>query len=306
MENVRCGHPHADVTIEDGRTERQSARVPAAAPYGLGVVIDVRQGVELGVRNQLALVAVPTPKPLPGTAFPPRRLTLRGVAVFELGLWCGTCPAIFQRLSEPANAALGLVNARLNTGLHDIDEEVLRVYGRALPESRYTAILLDVVPQLIAPGGPSDYFSHEQVATWGVDPAVGAPESPGSPYYRTFETPIGKKAHLYEFVVPMVPPAWNESRRLAAYEASGATLPTAVAYSLLDLVQPAMDVGDDYYEHWVLSHFLLDGHHKIAAASAAGRPVRLLSLLDERISIASPEDIATAVKARSNARQARG
>ncbi|MEO3936396.1 hypothetical protein V3N99_06515 [Dermatophilaceae bacterium Soc4.6] len=270
------------------------------------MVIDVRRGVELGVQDELALVAVPTPKPPPGTAFPPRRLTLRGVPVFELALWCGTCPAIFQRLSEPENAELGLVNARLNTGLHDIDDEVLRVYGQALPASRYTAILLEVVPELVTPGDPSDYFSHEQVATWGVDPVLGVPESPGSLYYRTFETPMGNQAHLYEFVVPMVPPAWNESGRLAAYGASGATLPTAVAYSLLDVVQPAMEEGDDYYEHWVLSHFLLDGHHKIEAASAAGRPVRLLSLIDERISIGSPEDIATAVKARSNARQARG
>lgn len=45
-----------------------------------------------------------------------------------------------------------------------------------------------------------------------------------------------------------------------------------LAYSLLDVIQPAMDEGDDYYEHWVLSHFLLDGHPKIEAAAAAGDP----------------------------------
>lgn len=273
--------------------------------YGLAVVIDVQRSVPLGVREKRALVAVPTPKPPPGTAFPPRRLTLRGVPVFELGLWCGTCPALFQKLNEPQAADLGVANDRLNAGLEAIDAEVLRAYGTALPKSQYTALLIDVTPQLVAPGTTSDYFSHEQVATWGVDPVMGSPENPATPYYRTFETPVGPEQH-HEFIVPMVPPAWNDNRRVAEYfDSSGATPPTAVAYSLLDVIQPAMDEGDDYYEHWVLSHFLLDGHHKVQAAATAGRPIRLLNLVDERISIASTDELETLVEARSKPRQAR-
>lgn len=279
----------------------------AHSAYRRDVIIEARRGVELGVRDKRSLVAVPTPKPAPGTAFPPRRLTLRGVPVFELALWCGTCPAIFQRLNEPESADLGIANERLNSGLTAIDDQVLRVYGRALPKSQYTALLLDVTPQLVVPGEAADYFSHEQVATWGVDPAVGAPENPATPYYRTFETPIAERGHLYEFVVPMVPPSWNAKQRVAEYtDSAGSSPATVVAYTLLDVVQPAMDEGDDYYEHWVLTHFVLDGHHKIEAAAAAGQPVRLLSLIDERISIASAEEIAAAVEARSQARRPRG
>lgn len=270
------------------------------------MVIDARRNISLGAKEKRALVAVPTPKPAPGTAFPPRRLTLRGVPVFELGLWCGTCPALFNKLNEPEVADLELANQLLNTGLDAIDAEVLRVYGEALPKSQYTALLLEMTPRLVVPGGPSDYFSHEQVSTWGVDPFVGAPENPATPYYRTFETSIGQDRHLYEFVVPMVPPSWNDNERVAEYaNAAGATSSTAVAYSLLDVIQPAMEEGDDYYEHWVLSHFLLDGHHKVEAAAAAGRPLRLLSLIDERISIASPEELSTLVVTRSNPPQPR-
>lgn len=289
-----------------GVKEDIRAELAVRAAYGRAVIIEARRDIELGVREERSLVAVPTPKPAPGTAFPPRRLTLRGVPVFELGLWCGTCPAVFQRLSEPESGDLDVANEKLNTGLTAIDDEVLRAYGRALPKSQYTALLLDVTPQLVAPGDATDYFSHEQVATWGVDPAVDAPGNPVTPYYRTFETPVGERGHLYEFVVPMVPPAWNVRQRVADYsDRLGRTAPTAAAYSLLDVIQPAMDEGDDYYEHWVLTHFLLDGHHKVEAASAGGCPVRLLSLIDERISIASPEEIATAVEARSHARQSR-
>jgi hypothetical protein len=271
------------------------------------VVIDVRRSVPLGVREKRALVVVPTPKPPPGTAFPPRRLTLRGVPIFELGLWCGTCPALFMKLNQPESADVGLANERLNAGLNAIDDGVLRAYGKVLPKSQYTALLLNITPRLVSPGCPSDYFNHEQVSTWGVDPAVGAPEDPGTPYYRTFEAPIAGERHLYEFVVPMVPPTWNDSERVSEYiDAAGPTAGTAVAYSLLDVIQPATDEGDDYYEHWVLSHFLLDGHHKIEAAAASGRSVRLLSLVDERISIASPEELSTLVEARNKPRQTRG
>lgn len=270
------------------------------------MIIDVRRNVALGAREKDALVLVPTPKPPPGTAFPPRRLTLRGVPVFELNLWCGTCPALFKKLNEPETADLGVANQRLNAGLDTIDDDVLRAYRKALPKSDYTAVLLEVTPELIEPGSRVDYFSHEQVSTWGIDPVIGSPDDPGTPYYRTFEAPVRADGHLYEFVVPMVPPAWNDGARVADYLMTVGPPPaTAVTYSLLDVLQPAMDEGEDYYEHWVLSHFLLDGHHKVEAAAAAGRPIRLLSLLDEHVSIASPEEISTMVKVRSHPRRSR-
>ena len=104
----------------------------------------------------------------------------------------------------------------------------------------------------------------------------------------------------------MVPPTWNDAHRVTEYSALPPGGPaTAVAYSLLDLLQPAMDEGEDYYEHWVLTHFLLDGHHKIEAAARAGQRLRLLSLLDERISIAAAEDLAKLVQVRSQPNETR-
>lgn len=270
------------------------------------VIIEVRQHTSLGVPEKDAVLAVPTPEPAPGTAFPPRRLTVRETPVFELNLWCGTCPALFKKLNKLETADLGWANDRLNAGLDSIDEGVLRAYQAALSTSDYTALLLEVTPDLVLPGTRTDYFSNEQVTTWGVDPVVGSAEDPGTPYYRTFETPVRTDAHLYEFLVPMVPPDWNDAARVSEYAANdGSSLATAVAYSLLDVLQPAMDEGADYYEHWVLTHFLLDGHHKVEAAAATGRPIRLLSLVDERISIASPEELMTMVNVRSQPRSSR-
>jgi hypothetical protein len=213
---------------------------------------------------------------------------------------------LFKRLAEPDVADLGVANQQLNTGLLGISDEVLRVYGKVLPESEYTVLLLDITPRLVGPGTALDYLTHEQVATWGVDGLSGAGDDPGTPYYRTFEAPVGAGSHLYEFVVPMVPPSWNNAEWVGDYVAAGmGATGTAVAYSILDLLQPAVDEGEDYYEHWVLTHFLLDGHHKIEAAARAERPIRLLSLVDDRISIAGTEDLATLVQARSQAREPR-
>ena len=66
------------------------------------------------------------------------------------------------------------------------------------------------------PMKPGDYFADEQVATWNVERFWGLPQYPQTPYYRTFETAVSRDAHLYEFVVPMVPPNWNDLARVAA------------------------------------------------------------------------------------------
>lgn len=109
-------------------------------------------------------------------------------------------------------------------------------------------MLLAIVPRLVWPVLEGDYFSHEQVQTWGVDGFWGLPEYPRTPYYRTFETAIDPQAHLYEFVVPMVPPSWNERDRVRELETvlTSSNRPTAVAVSILDVCQPADAIGGDY------------------------------------------------------------
>jgi hypothetical protein len=216
-------------------------------------------------------------------AFPRRTLRLDGRAAFDLSPWCGTCGVLFQRL-EGANEKLAVRAAtdRLTEGVEDPDDPVAELFGALLPRGSYRPLLLELRPRLVRPAAPGDYFAEEQVRTWGVDPFWDLPESPRTPYYRTWQTRVADDAHLYEFVVPMVPPSWNEAavvdrhRELLAHTAR----PTAVALTTLDVCAPATDGdGDEWYWHWALTHFLLDGHHKLQAAAEEGRAVRLLALL---------------------------
>jgi hypothetical protein len=214
---------------------------------------------------------------------------------FELTFWCGTCSIAFQRL-EGANGTLSVVELEdvLGEGLARIDPAVLSAFGETLPRGPYLPLLLKIAPKLVYPGQPSDYFAHEQIHTWGIDGFWGLPDSPRTPYYRTFETAVDDDAHLYEFVVPMVPPNWNNPDRTAAHATRLATTsqPTAVAVSTLDISQPAMDSqSTDYYAHWALTHFLLDGHHKMEAAARTGRELQLLALVSVEASLAQTADV---------------
>ncbi|MFB6674399.1 hypothetical protein ACFCWG_18730 [Streptomyces sp. NPDC056390] len=236
----------------------------------------------LGVPASEARLRIDAEPPKLGTGPGRRVLAVDGEPAFELSFWCGSCQFLFRRL-EGAHEKLSLesMQERLAGQLPDLDGGVLDAFGTLLPEGDYLPLLLSVEPHLVVPGQEGDYFSHEQVATWGLDAFWGLPEYPHTPYYRTFETAVDDEAHLYEFVVPMVPPTWNDRERVEEYaeQMERGLVPTAVAVSTLDVCVPALDRSTDYYTHWGLTHFLLDGHHKLEAAASAGRPVQLLSLL---------------------------
>lgn len=231
-----------------------------------------------------------------------RRLMWQGAdPAFELSFWCGTCPLLFKRL-EGATETLSLpeLQETLNTGIENIDHDVLGAFAAMLPAGSYVPMLLRVQPELVYPGRQGDYFSEEQVGTWGMSGFWGLPEYPQTPYYRTWQAPVDSSAHAFEFVVPMVPPTWNESDRVKEYaQILDSSSPTAVAVSILDVCQPAMDNGTDYYAHWGFTHFLLDGHHKMQAAAEAGRPLQLLSLLSVEEGLSDQLDVDRLMKLRA-------
>ncbi|MCE9622431.1 MAG: hypothetical protein K8R99_08815 [Actinomycetia bacterium] len=223
-----------------------------------------------------------------------RLLFLDERPAFDLTFWCGTCQLLFTRL-DGANQTVSLKDAadRLADGLDGIDEAIVERFAELLPQGSYLPMLIEIEPRLVFPLDDDDYFANEQVATWNVERFWGLPHYPKTPYYRTFQTPVADHAHLYEFVVPMVPPNWNNAERVKelAERLTESSRPTAVAVSTLDISQPANGSAPNWYAHWGLTHFLLDGHHKLAAAAQIGKPVQLLSLLSLDASLASPEQI---------------
>lgn len=247
----------------------------------------------------------------PEVTFSQRVLFLSEKPAFELSLWCGTCPFIFER-KEGANRTFSHIRqplARLESPLEAVDPTILELFSPLLPEGTYWPLLLELQPQLVLPNEAMDYFSNEQVDSWGIDDFWGLPENPRTPYYRTFETIVEKNEHLFEFIVPMVPPSLNSKSRVEQYRKSmmrGIT-PTAVALTTLDVCVPDTE-GEvaDSYTTWGLSHFLLDGHHKVEAAASLGEKVRLLALVSLDYSLSIPRDLERLPEILSRPRQARG
>ncbi len=275
--------------------------------YGADMVFEVGEPRLLGSENPRLTFGE---EQKPEGAWAGRRLMfLDGAPAYELSFPCGTCQFLFRRM-EGSNDTLPVeeLRERLAVGLEELDEHVVTSFGQLLERGTYLPLLLTVQPRLVAPAQPGDYFAEEQLSTWGVDSFWGLPEYPRTAYYRTFETNVSGEGHLYEFLVPMLPPAWDDRTRVADYveRLADSSASTAVAVTTLDICAPAVaPAGSDWHEHWGLTHFLLDGHHKVHAAAAAERPVRLLSLLSVESSLAAPEQVARLATLRRQPRKAR-
>ena len=76
--------------------------------------------------------------------------------------------------------------------------------------------------------------------------------------------------------------------------------------SVLDVRQPAVvpwDKDADTYrtaQHWCLATYLLDGHHKVAAAARSNRSLDLLTFIARDASVAAEQDIDAVVLALAN------
>jgi hypothetical protein len=262
----------------------------------MSALVETRKFFAAGTSSRIALRRS-GPEAYPGFD---RYLLLDERRAYHVGNVCDTCEFFFERL-EGADDKVSPeeVGERLRRGVDALDDELLRVAGDALPRGQYRAMLIDVIPELVQPGDERDYFSHEQVELWGLDPfRNGAPHDPQTEYYRGGSFSLGGGRQLFEFVVPLVTSDLLDAGTTRGYEERlrAAEHPTAFAISVLDVKQPADWEGDPAVtEHRCLAHYLLDGHHKARAASRLQEPLRLISFLAPGESVATAEEIEQAI-----------
>lgn len=224
-----------------------------------------------------------------------RFLTMEDKPAYHIGTICDTCEFFFERL-EGANQSISPaeISEQLRNGLQSLDSSLLDKIKLILPIGDYVVSLLNVQPKKVSLGTDNDYFANEQVKLWGIDGFWGLPHYPKVEYYRSQTKNIDVFQQLFEFIVPMFPIGWLGDNEVREYEAriSEGLKPTALALSVLDVKQPA-NWGDkvEVTEHWCLTHYLLDGHHKVYAASNLNQPITLLSFLAIKQSLATEEEI---------------
>jgi hypothetical protein len=195
-----------------------------------------------------------------------------------------------QTLAEGSNKELA---QQLSIALKDVrhmpDAATLAALGTIFAPGLYSVALMRLRPELTLPGGPKDYFANEAVATWGLDPYFGVPESPRTPYYRLGTAPLGDVSYGGKMLgvalgVPLYPPTQKVMNRQEVIDTYRNTLhegsenPTAFALGLVDDRGPAVWDGPapEYSRHLIVTLYILDGHHKVAAAAAEHVPLQFL------------------------------
>ena len=231
----------------------------------------------------------------PRGGLPSRVLRIGGQQVVDMGNYCNTCSLLFQHLADPAQRVrLDTLADQLASGVSKREMfTVLNTVYPVLPQGAYEVSLLELTPRLVRRGSPQDYFVADRPLLWTFPGDSG---DPCIDYYRGMTKPIPPDSALFEFVVPLDDMARLNSKVVAEYERSmvAGKKPTAMAITILDRRQPAMWGADPpVTQHYLLAHYLIDGHHKVRAAANADRPLTLLSFLARDHSMASFGDVAT-------------
>lgn len=152
---------------------------------------------------------------------------------------------------------------RLRDGLPSLTTDVLQTVSTILPSGIYEGGLLTVRP---SPPQSVESPTRQPSFIWPCPP------------HMVDDLP------LHEQIFPLTTHPLNTAT-LLAYETAMAhgEHPTALALSIID-----MRLHYTGQRYWQLVHFLLDGHHKMMAASQQHHPITLLSLVNTSESYASP------------------
>lgn len=199
-----------------------------------------------------------------------RYIMKNGQELAYTGIECETCLFYFNSTGISTSIPRGISNL-LNQGINDLGQDTLDTLGQIIPNDKYLVLLLKVYPRL-----KHQFNSGE--------------------YYKTGSREIMRNKKLEEYIVPLQSGSSLDTTTISNYaqEIKSGNLPTALSISFLDIKHPRDDIH--YDECWVLTHFLLDGHHKIYASANAKKPISLISFLAIESSFSTSQHIDTLLR----------
>jgi hypothetical protein len=227
-----------------------------------------------------------------------RFIALNGQNIYHIGNVCGTCSFFFEKLSESKME----INPKeiidnLNLGLTFIEKTKLDILREIIPNGNYQIALITIKPKFSRLGQTEDYFANEQVELWSEEGIEVISHSPNVNYYRGSDIEIGSERKLFEFFIPLTSNSYLDKERVEYYkkQIQNGDKPTAISLTILDIKEPAVWPKDDFKpkntSHWCLAHYLIDGHHKIKAASDLNSEITLLSFIASDQGVSNFHDV---------------
>jgi hypothetical protein len=232
-----------------------------------------------------------------------RDLDLDREPLYRIGNICDTCEAIMGKFKDAKfPIAPAELSQQLREGLEVVSQPVIETISQILPKGKYVVSLLDVQPALVK---FHPWHSDEIIYLWlnATAPFVLSELLPDAeqiyPLWGVendaIKFPEIDKNRLYEALFPLVEESQLNRSVIENYKLSmvEGLRPTALAFSVVDVRFPS---GRGF--EWQLAHFLLDGHHKVMAASELDQPLTILSFLNTDESFAGSEYIDDIIKLR--------
>lgn len=171
----------------------------------------------------------------------------------------------------------------LRGGIGNLNEAPIEALLQSLSAGRYEGLLLSATPIRVNPGGELDYFCHELQGEWDppYDDMTGMPPYPATDYYITESCAfLGREERVFEFIVPLYPTRFTKRSRVEEWrESLLRESSTAVAVSVIDEKTATVYTYPQKARHVCITHYLLDGHHRMLAAAELEKPIQLLSFL---------------------------
>ena len=186
-------------------------------------------------------------------------LDLGGKPLYRLGNLCGTCATIFRLIN---NADLPLapneLSQILEDGLQETNSEINKTVSYLLPSGQYAVQVLTIKPSIKI----RENDDYKLKWSWDVD------------YLWENNMKKSDNSVEYDVMFPIVAQSELMSDRIQYYEEKlkRGDKPTALALTLEDERDPS-----GRYHESVTAHILLDGHHKVMAASRLSCPITVLS-----------------------------
>ena len=224
-----------------------------------------------------------------------------GLFVGDKPLWemvggsCDTCGGWFSLVDEPFRPRTPAeINERLGAGIETVDPAIVESIVPLLPRGRYRVGLLRAVPFREGNGADLWYRSRcvEREVWHRLPPDPDDEDAPatGREYLERY--------HESEDILPHLPIESIDWDRVGRYRGTllAGNRPTAMVLSLGEMRHPG---GSRTQAR--LSHFVIDGHHKLLAAAQIGKPLTLLSFFShdrsripiDRFRTRHPDEFAT-------------
>jgi hypothetical protein len=206
--------------------------------------------------------------------------------LYLIGNICDTCEAVFGLAGESQYAlAPAEIGEMLRSSMDKVPQPFVDSMVKILPNGKYLIGLISVKPALQESPAEEKTTSNLQKPPDRAYQHMRRPD-----YYWTMPG-----ENWQELFLPILAKTGFDAQQVDFYrrQIEAGTTPTALAFTLMDRRTPA----GRYIQH-TIAHFLLDGHHKMMAASLLNAPIKLLSCINISESFAGEEDVLWLVKRR--------